>query len=74
MDLEKEVKKLKKVLKDPRINLSGLCKTINRPGLSRASLVNKINENHVCNLNKEDVRVIKKALSEFSLGIIQTIK
>lgn len=74
MSLEKEVKDLKKVLKDSRINMSGLCKRIDRPGLSRASLVNKLNEDHVCVLDEEDVRVIKKALREFSSDILKTIK
>jgi len=73
MSLEREVKDLKKILLDPRINLSGLCKTINRPGLSRASLVNKMNEKHVCNLNQEDVRLIKKSLKKLNSDISKTI-
>ena len=74
MNLEREVRSLKKVLKDSRVNLSGLCKKIDRPGLSRASLVNKLNKDHVCNLDEEDVRVIKKALIEFSSDILKAVK
>lgn len=73
MDLKLETQNLKKVLKDSRLNLSGLCKTINKEGLSRASLVNKLNESHVCNLNEGDIVVIKKALREFSSDIIKAI-
>jgi len=62
------------VLSDPRVNVSGLCKGINKKGLSRSSLLNKLNEDHHHKMNQEDLDTLKdelKALSLFILGKIE---
>lgn len=57
---------IRKVLTDSRINVSGLVKAINKKGLSRSSLLNKLNDNHPHKLTDDDVDSIKKELLKLS--------
>lgn len=66
-------KKITKGLSDPRINVSGICSQIGEKGLSRSSLLNKLNKNHPHELSDRDMNLVKrefKKLSDFLLDLI----
>ena len=62
------------MIRDSRINVSGLCNEMSVPGLSRASLLNKMNDNHPHNLTEKDEGSVKCALKKLSDDILREIK
>jgi len=69
-----KAKDIKRALADPRINVSGICSSIDAKGLSRPSLLNKLNEDHPHTLSEKDADLVKtelKKLSDFLLDIIK---
>jgi hypothetical protein len=68
-----EIKDLKEVLNDPRLNVSGICKGITKKGMSRASVLNKMNDDHKHQMKDEDVEIIRKQLRLLSLYILEKI-
>ena len=67
-------KELKELIGDPRINVSGICKGISKKGLSRASLLNKLNDNHSSKVSEEDIEVVRKELKKLSLHKLEMIE
>jgi len=65
--------KIKKILNDPRLNLSGLCLGIKTKGLTRSSIMNKMNSNHVHKFKDSDFDVIEGELQKFANEILSFI-
>ena len=53
---------LKDFLITKKINLSKMCKALNREGLSNPSLYNKLSESHHIELNEGDISAIQAYL------------
>jgi hypothetical protein len=68
------VSDIRKILNDSRINVSGFIKSIEKKGLSRSSVLNKLDDNHRHIMTDDDMKCIEDALRQLSKDIEDTIK